>query len=195
MLSRLVIAFHLRNKHLLISWLQSPSVVILEPKKIKVSHCFHCFPIYLPWSDGIGCHAPVECWILSQIFTLFFHFHQEALWFFFTFCHKGSVICISELIDISPGNLNSSLCFIQLGISQNVLFIYVNKAGWQYTALMYSFPYLEPVCCSMSSSKCSFLTCIQISQEAGKVVWYSYLLNNFPPFVVIHRVQRLWHSQ
>ena len=47
MLSRLVIAFLPRNKHLLISWLQSPCAVILEPK-IKVSHCFHCFPIYLP---------------------------------------------------------------------------------------------------------------------------------------------------
>ena len=45
--SRLIIAFLPRNKCLLISWLQSPSAVILEPKKI-VSHCFHCFPIYLP---------------------------------------------------------------------------------------------------------------------------------------------------
>ena len=48
MLSRLVIAFLPRRKCLLISWLQSPSAVILELKKIKVSHCFHCFPIYLP---------------------------------------------------------------------------------------------------------------------------------------------------
>ena len=47
MLSRLVIAFLPRSKHLLISWLQSPSAVILEPKKIK-SHCFHCFCSYLP---------------------------------------------------------------------------------------------------------------------------------------------------
>ena len=47
-LSRLVITFLLRSKRLLISWLQSPSVVILEPKKHKVSHYFHCFPIYLP---------------------------------------------------------------------------------------------------------------------------------------------------
>ena len=48
MLSRLVITFLPRSKHLLISWVQSPSAVILEPKKNKVSHCFHCFPIYLP---------------------------------------------------------------------------------------------------------------------------------------------------
>ena len=54
---------------------------------------------------------------------------------------------------------------------------------------MYSFPDLEPVCCSMSSSNCCFLTCIQISQEAGQVVWYSHLLKNFPQFIVIHTVK------
>ena len=48
---------------------------------------------------------------------------------------------------------------------------------------------MEPVCCSMSSSNCCFLTCIQISQEVGKVVWYSHLLKNFPQFVVIHTVK------
>ena len=48
MLSRLVITFLPRSKCLLISWLQSPSAVILEHRKNKVSHCFHCFPIYLP---------------------------------------------------------------------------------------------------------------------------------------------------
>ena len=41
----------------------------------------------------------------------------------------------------------------------------------------------------MSSSNCCFLTCTQISQEAGKVVWYSHLLKNFPQFVVIHTVK------
>ena len=54
---------------------------------------------------------------------------------------------------------------------------------------MYSFPYLEPVCCSMSSSNCCFLVCIQISQETGQVVWYSHLLKNFPQFIVIHTVK------
>ena len=54
---------------------------------------------------------------------------------------------------------------------------------------MYSFSYLEPVCCSMSSSNCCFLTCIQISQKADQEVWYSYLLKNFPQFVVIHTVK------
>ena len=54
---------------------------------------------------------------------------------------------------------------------------------------MYSFPNLEPVYCSMSSSNCCFLTCIQISQKAGQVVWYSHLSKNFPQFVVIHIVK------
>ena len=56
MLSRLVIAFLPRGKCLLISWLQSSSAVILEPPQNKVCCCFHCFPIYLPWSDGTGWH-------------------------------------------------------------------------------------------------------------------------------------------
>ena len=51
------------------------------------------------------------------------------------------------------------------------------------------FFYLEPVCCSMSSSNCCFLTCIQISQEAGQVVWYSHLFQYFPQFIVIHTVK------
>ena len=48
MLSKFAIAFLARSKHLLMSWLQSPSAVILEPKKIKICHCFHFPPIYLP---------------------------------------------------------------------------------------------------------------------------------------------------
>ena len=54
---------------------------------------------------------------------------------------------------------------------------------------MYSFPDMELVCCSMFSSNCCFLICKHISQEAGKVVWYSHLLKNFPQFIVIHTVK------
>ena len=55
MLSRLVITFLPRSKHLLISWLQSIHSDF-GAQKNKVSHCFNCFPIYLPWSDGTGWH-------------------------------------------------------------------------------------------------------------------------------------------
>ena len=54
---------------------------------------------------------------------------------------------------------------------------------------MYSFHNFEPVCCYMSNSNCCFLTCVQISQEAGQVIWYSHLFQNFPQFVVIHTVK------
>ena len=54
---------------------------------------------------------------------------------------------------------------------------------------MHSFPNLEPVCCSMSSSNCCFLTCIQISQETGQVIWCSHLLKNSPQFTVINTVK------
>ena len=63
------------------------------------------------------------------------------------------------------------------------------KSGWQYTALTYSFPNFEPVCCSMSGSNCWFLTHIQLSQDTGKAVWYSHLFQNSPPLVIIHTVQ------
>ena len=70
MLSRLAIAVLPRSKCLLISWLQSPYSVIFGAQVKKVSHCFHCFPIYLPWSDGSRCHdlKLSECWVLIQLF-------------------------------------------------------------------------------------------------------------------------------
>ena len=71
MLSKLLIAFLPKSNCLLISWLQSPSVVILEPPKNKVSHNFHCFPMPwlspLPWNDGTRCHD------LSFLNVEFFH--------------------------------------------------------------------------------------------------------------------------
>ena len=55
--------------------------------------------------------------------------------------------------------------------------------------LTYSFPNLDPVVCSMSELNCCYLTCIQISQDAGQVVWYSHLFKNLPQFIVIHTVK------
>ena len=73
MLSKLVIVFLPRSKCLLISCLQSPSAVILEP---KVYHCFHCFPIYLSWSDGTRCHdlsfLNVEFWANFSLSSFIF---------------------------------------------------------------------------------------------------------------------------
>ena len=56
---------------------------------------------------------------------------------------------------------------------------------------MYTFSNFQPVHCSMSSSNCCFQTCLQVSQEAGQVVWYSLLFKNLPQFIVIHTVKGL----
>ena len=73
MLLKLVIIFLPRSKRLLISWLQSPSAVIWEPPQNKVSHCFHCFPIYLPWSDGTGYHDLSFLNVLRKALRQLFH--------------------------------------------------------------------------------------------------------------------------
>ena len=80
MLSRLVITFLPRSKHLTIAWLRSPSAVILEPQNKKVWHCFHCFPIYFSWSDWTRYHDPrfLNVQLEANFFTLHFHFHLEG---------------------------------------------------------------------------------------------------------------------
>ena len=79
-LSRFVIAFLPRSKHLLISWLQSPSAVILQLKKIKPA-LFPLFPHLFTWNDGTGCHDLSFLNVESQasFFTLLFHPHLETL--------------------------------------------------------------------------------------------------------------------
>ena len=67
MLSRFVIAFLPRSNHILIPWLHSTSAVILTTarkgaQEKEICHCFYCFPIYLPWSDGTRCH---DLWTLK----------------------------------------------------------------------------------------------------------------------------------
>ena len=63
----------------------------------------------------------------------------------------------------------------------------LNKQGDR--RLSYSFLYLEPISCSIQDSNCFFLTCIQVSQDAGKVIWYSHFFKNFPQFIVIHTIK------
>ena len=126
MLSRLVITFLPRSKRLLISWLQSPSAVLLEPPKIK--------SVTLSTVSPSICHEVMGpdsmilvFWMLS--FKPTFHsplsLSSRGFLVLLCFLHKGAVICISEVIDISPSNLDSSLCFIQPRVSHDVFCIYV----------------------------------------------------------------------
>ena len=111
MLSRLLITFLPRSKHLLISWLQSPSAVILEPRKIKSDTVSTVSPSIS--HEVMGPDAMIFVfWMLSfkPTFSLStFTFIKRLFSSSSTFCHKGGVICISEVIDISPGNLDSHL--------------------------------------------------------------------------------------
>ena len=64
-----------------------------------------------------------------------------------------------------PAYASSSPAFLMMYSAYKL-----NKQGNNYTPLMYSFFYLEPVCCSMSNSNCCFLTCIQVSQEVSHIL-------------------------
>ena len=89
-----------------------------------------------------------------------FHFHQEAFEFLFTFCHKGGIICISEVIDISPGNLDSSLCFFQPSVSHDVLWYSKPSSSFNWTTtenfLLHSWSHLKHWSISQMSSSAVF---------------------------------------
>ena len=181
MLSRLVITLLPRSKCLLISWLQSPSAVIL---KNKVWHCFHCLPIYFPWSDGTRCHASFsECWALSQLFHSPFSLSSRGFLVPLHFIRVVASAYLRLLIFLPailiPVCASSSPEFLMMYCARKL-----NKQGDN----------IQPWRTPFSSSNCCFLTCIQVSQEAGQVVWYSHLFQNFPVCCDPHS-QRLWHSQ
>ena len=120
MLSRLVLAFLPRSKCLLISWLQSPNVVILEARKIKSftvspSICHEVMGpdamIFIFWNVEVKPTLSLSSFpFIKRVFSSFL-------------LSKGGDTCMSEVIDTSPSSHDSSLCFIQLGISRDVFCI------------------------------------------------------------------------
>ena len=164
MQSRLIVTFLPRSKSLLISWLWSPSAVILEPKKIK--------------SVTVSIVSPSICHEMMRLDAMIFVFWLFSL----------SQLFHASLSLSSRGSL-VSLCFLPYGWYHLHIWCYwyisweswfqlvihlaqcfswhamhlVKLAGWQYTALIYSFPNLEPVHCSNTISNCCFLMFIQIT--------------------------------
>ena len=182
MLSRLVIAFLSRSKCLLISWLQSLSAVILKAPN-KVCHCFHCFPIYLPWSGGTRCHDLKfsECWVLSQVFHSLLSFSSRGSLVLLHFLGSSAYLRLLIFLPaiLIPACASSSPAFLMMCSAYKL-----NKQGDNIQPWCTPLP-IWKVCCSMSSSNCCFLTCIHISQEASQVVWDCHLFKNFPQFIVI----------
>ena len=125
----------------------------------SVCHCFHCFPIYLPWSDGNGCHGFS---FLNVGFKLTFSLSP------FTFIKRlFSSSWVSSIREVSSAHLRLLILLLAFLIpacassSSEFWIIYsaykLNKqVDWQYTTLMYPFPYLEPVFFFF------FLTCIYL---------------------------------
>ena len=119
---------------------------------------------------------------------------------FFTVQLSHPYMTTGKTIDLTRWTFVSKVMSLLLNILSKLVTTFLPRSkrlliSWlQSPYAVYSFSYLEPVCCSMSSSKCCFLTCIQISQEAGQVVWYSHLFQNFPVSCDPHS-QRLWNSQ
>ena len=98
--------------------------------------------------------------------------------FFFAYCRKRFVICISEVIFLSailiPAHASSSPAFLMMYSAYKLNKQSDNIQLWHTPFLIWNQSVV------LFSSKCCFLTFIQISQEAGEVVWYSHLLKNFP---------------
>ena len=152
----------------------------------KVSHSFHCFSIC---HEVMGPDAMIFVfWMLSfkPTFSLSsFTFIKRLFSSLLSAIRVVSSAYLKLLIFLpeilTPASTSSSQAFHVMYSAYKL-----NKQGDNDTALTNSFPDLEPACCSMSSSNCCFLTYIQVSQEAGQVVWYSHLFQNFPQFIVIH---------
>ena len=132
----------------------------------------------MPWSSFS------ECWALSKVF------HSLSL------SSRGSLVplhflplewCHLRLLIFLPAILIPACASSIPAFHMMYSAFKLSKQG--DTVQPWRTPFLGPLHCSTSSSNCCFLTCIQISQEAGSVVWYSHLFQNFPQFVVIHTVK------
>ena len=97
----------------------------------KVCHCFHCFPIYLPWSYGTRCHnlrfLNVE--FQANFFTLLFHFHQEVLWFFSLSAIRVVSSAYMRLLIFHPGILITACASSSPGFFNMYSAYKLNKHG------------------------------------------------------------------
>ena len=198
MLSRLVITFLPRSKRLLISWLQPTSAVILEPPKIKSDTVSTVSPSIS--HEVMGSEAMIFVfWMLSFKPT----FSLSSFTFIKRLFSSSSLSAIRVVSSaylrlfiflpaiLIPACVSSSAAFLMMYSAYKL-----NNQGDNIQPWSTPFPIWNQsvVPCPVRTDLC-FLTCIQISQEAGQVVWYSHLFQNFPQFIVIHTVKGVLHSQ
>ena len=158
----------------------------------KFWHCFHCLSIYFPWSYGTRCHdlSFFECWILSQLFHSPLSSSSRGSLVPLCFLALKWYIRISEVVDISPDNLDFRLGFISPAFCMVYSTSKLNKQGDSIQPQHTLFPILNQS--FVPCSNCSFLTCIQVSQEARKVVGLVFpSLEEFPTVYCDPHSQRL----
>ena len=171
MLSRFVIVFLPRSKCLLILWLHSPSTVILEPKKIKsvtISTYFSSICCEVMGLDVMN----LAFWVLNfkSVFPLssfalikkLFNSSLLSAIRVVSSAYLRLLIFFPEIL--IPACESSSLAFHMM-YSAYML----NKQSDNIQPWCTPLPIFEPVCCSMSNSDCSFLTCIQVFPKIGKI--------------------------
>ena len=192
MLSRLVIACLPKSKLLWTSWLQSPSVVILESRKIK--------SITVPIVSPSICHGVIrldtmilvfECWVLASFFTLLFHLHQKALWFLFAFCIKVMSSAFLRLLIFLPAILIPASAAVSLAFHMMYSAYKLNKQGDNIQPCCTPFPILN-----QSVVPCSILTvaswpAYRFLRRQVRCSGITISLRIFHGYVVIHTGQRL----
>ena len=154
----------------------------------------------MKWRDRMPWSLFFECWVLSQLFQLssFTFIRRLFSSSLLSAVRVVSSACLRLLIFLpailipacAPSSASSKM---HHPFRTMYYACKLNKQSGNIQPWCTPLPILK-VCCSMSGSNCCFLTCMQVSQEAGKVVWYSHLFKNFPVCCDPHS-QRLWHSQ
>ena len=184
-LSRLVIAFLPRNKSLLISWLQSPSAMILEPKKIKSVTVSIVSPSIC--HEVMGPDAMIFVFWMSSFKLTFSLSSFTLIKKFFSYSSLSAIRVVSSaylrLLIFLPAILIPACASFSLAFHMMYSAYKLNKQGDNIQP--WCFPFLIWNQLLFCVWFCFFLTCMQISQEAGKVVWYFHLFKDFPQFTVI----------
>ena len=186
--SRFVRTFLLRSKHLLISLLQLPFTVVLEPEERK-SVTASDFPHSI-------CHEVMGPDFMVLVF-LMFSFKPASFSSFTPIKKLFSSSSLSVIRVVSSAHLRLLIFFpaILIPVESSSLGFHIMNSAYKLNkqsdniVLSYSFLSFETVSCSMSDSKYRFLTYIQVSQESSKVVWYSHFFKYFLQFAVIHTVK------
>ena len=157
-------------------------------QKNKVCHCFHCFPIYLPWSDGTRCDdlSFLNFKLQANFFTLLFHFHQRI----FRSSSLSAIMVMSSAYlrllmflptILIPACASSSPTFLMMYNAYRL-----NKQGDNTQPWCTPSPiWIQSVVPWQVLTVASW----PASQKAGQVVWYSHLFKNFTQCVVIHTVK------